>query len=131
MSEQPGIETMFRDANETARYLSVFPGTAAVGLVIAKNWVWAGFFGAAALLLVVGIPILYRNWGRFRERRPLRKKLYIASVPVNLILVFALSHGFSPWATLLACGLFVSAFLAGLQSSSEPSLLKHKGDGAA
>ena len=130
MPERPGIETMFRDANETARYLSSIPVAAMVGFAIANKWSWFGLFAALTLLVLVGIPILYRNWGRFREHRPLRKKLYLASLPINVILVVILSHGFSPWATLLASGLFVSAFLAGLQSSSEPSLLKRESGGS-
>lgn len=130
MSERPGIETMFRDANEAARYLSGFPVATMVGFLLAEKWSLAGVSAAAALLTLLGIPILYRNWGRFREDRPLRKKLYLVSLPINLVLVVVLSRGFSPWATLLASGLFISAFLAGLQSSSEPSLLKREGDGA-
>jgi hypothetical protein len=130
MTERPGIETMFRDANETARYLSGFPAAACVGFLIAEKWIWVGAFAVVTGLTLVGVPIVYRNWGHFRERRSLRRRLYIASLPINLILVVVLSNHFSAWATLLAGGLFVSAFLAGLQSSSEPSLLKRQGDDA-
>jgi hypothetical protein len=128
VSEWKSIETLFSDWRLTTTFVASLPGTAAVAAIWTRDWAWGALFCVATLLVLVIVPIAYRASERGRTNRSLRRKLYFASLPLNIGLVFVLSDRFSLSATFIALALFASAFLAGLVSAEEPRLRRNKNE---